>query len=99
MRRFQQRFGSNSHAHWALICLSLIWAYVVLRSGAVSTHDWHLSVLALGALALSSALLLSPAQDTPSLGASLRWTLLLLPCYVALQTIPIPFKLVRVLSP
>ena len=98
--RVLQRFRDISPPHWVLLGVSLIWGYTVLRSGAAATSsDWDFCVLALGGLAIVSALFLRAAEDMPSLGAGLRWPLRLLPCYVALQAIPLPVDLIRILSP
>src|SRR5205085_6419276 len=83
----------------ALLFLSAIWAYAVLRSGGVSAQDWRPCVLALASLAIICTLSLCVAEHMTPLGPFLKWLLILLPCYVALQVIPMPLIVVRLLSP
>jgi O-antigen ligase len=83
----------------ALLSLAAIFAYAVYRRGGVYPADWNWCLLALAVLAVSFALLAGSSAATPALERSVAWPLLLLPFYSALQLLPLPQAVLRVISP
>jgi len=78
---------------FCLLSLAATLAYAVYRSGGASS-DWNICLLALG---LTAAAYWLRARAEPA-GSTAPW-LLLFPCYVALQLLPLPLFLLRLLSP
>jgi len=83
----------------ALIILAAILAYGVFQYGGVLRADWSVCLLALGLLAVFYWLPIRRAESAPPLQRRLRWLLLLLPGYVAFQLLPLPERLLGLLSP
>jgi O-antigen ligase len=77
----------------------MVLAYAVIRHGAVLRLDWNLCLLALGILILLRDLRAPRSEQIPPLNGGLRWAVILLPCYVAFQLVPLPGSVLRVLSP
>ncbi len=79
--------------------LAIILGYAAFKHGGVVSADWDYCLLGAGLLALLYWL------HTPQIGLAPRpnrgiwWPLVLLPGYVALQLIPLPEPLLRVVSP
>src|SRR5207248_7023178 len=59
----------------------------------------ELCLLALGVLALAWRFTVHPLNEAPPLDRVLAWTLLLLPCYVLFQIVPLPAFPLKLLSP
>jgi O-antigen ligase len=78
---------------FCLASLAAILAYAVYEGGAASS-GWNICLLALG-LAAAVFWLRTPAEPG---GTGAPW-LLLFPCYVVLQLLPLPLFLLRLLSP
>jgi O-antigen ligase len=76
-----------------LVSLAALLGYAVYQNGGAPT-DWNICFLALG-LAAAVYWLRTPAELG---GAGAPW-LLLFPCYVVLQLLPLPLFLLRLLSP
>jgi O-antigen ligase len=77
----------------SVVFLAVILGYAVYQNGGAGT-DWNICLLALGVVA-AVYLLRTPAARC-AIGAP--W-LLLFPCWVALQLLPLPLFLLRLLSP
>ena len=84
----------------ALSGVSLALAWAVFRDGGVWPADWQVTLLVLGCLSVTYWIGRSRATIPPA-GAkrSQNLLLLLLPVYVCLQLIPLPVKVLQVLSP
>jgi O-antigen ligase len=83
------------------LCLGLLTialGYAVFHNGGVDIADWTIALLFVG-IAGAAYLLYKPLASTPHFEPWLRWAILLLPCYIAFQLIPLPVSLVRILSP
>ena len=79
--------------------LAIVFGYAVLKHGGVVTADWNYCLLGLGLLALLYSLYTPQIGLAPRPNRGIWWPILLLPGYVALQLIPLPGSLLRVLSP
>jgi putative inorganic carbon (hco3(-)) transporter len=82
-----------------LTFLSIIWAYAVFMGGGVWTRDWYPCLAAIATLALAYFAFTRRANFAPPLPASRRGALIALSAVAALQLIPLPLGLVRVVSP
>ena len=79
--------------------LSIGLAYAIFEDGGVVAWGWN-SFLLVAGLVVAAYWLLTPATElASSLGPWLSRALFLLPCYVVLQLIPLPFFLLKILSP
>jgi hypothetical protein len=76
---------------YCLFLLAAVFAYSVLQYGGVSFTDWNICLLILGG---TSAVYWSRSHVGPPSAAAL-----LLPAYIALQMVPLPMFLARLLSP
>jgi len=76
-----------------LLLLAAVLGYAVYQNGGAGT-DWNICLLALGVTA-AAYWLRARAKPVP---APTPW-LLLFPCFVALQLLPLPLFLLRLLSP
>jgi len=83
----------------ALAILTLILAYAVFQYGGVLRTDWNVCLLSLGLLALFYWLSKRRGDLTPPLPRFLRWLFLLLPGYAAFQLLPLPERVLGLLSP
>ncbi len=79
--------------------LAIVFGYAVLKHGGVVAADWNYCLLGLGLLALLYSLYTPQVGLAPRPNRGIWWPVLLLPGYVALQLIPLPGSLLRVLSP
>jgi len=79
--------------------LTVVLGYAVLEKGGVWPSDWNLSLLGLSLVALLFWVRRPRTSRPPRLNAALKWTVLLLPCYVAFQIIPLPRSVLHILSP
>src|SRR5207249_1643909 len=75
-----------------LILLALTLAYGVFWYGGVVASDWNICQLALGLISLFYWAPLPARRRAPRLEPWLRWPILLLPCYVLFQLIPLPLS-------
>jgi O-antigen ligase len=82
-----------------LILLSLAWTYAVFTGGGVWPRDWYPCLGAVALLAILYFAFTRRANFAPRLPANRRWALLALLVVAALQLIPLPLGLLRVLSP
>ena len=73
--------------------------FCFLEGGGRSPVDWNISILLIGIAALVHWLLADPADAAPSMEPRLAWAVVLAPSYVALQLVPLPAFLLRILSP
>src|SRR5579862_822328 len=80
-----------------LVLLSVGLGYAVVQSGGMVHGDWNISLLVIG---MGGVVYLSRPSfaHAPSSKALSRWALLM-PCYVALQLVPLPLFFLRILSP
>jgi O-antigen ligase len=83
---------------YTVAVFSLILGYAVLSQGGIPLHEWQFCLLGLGLLAVSYYTL-APSVYLPRLSPWLFWPLLLLPCYILLQFIPLPFSVLETMSP
>jgi len=83
---------------WCLASLALALGYSVFCYGGVVLADWNVCLLLVG---LAAVVYWSrmPAPGMPSPGDPSPYTLLLVPGYVALQLLPLPWFLLRLVSP
>src|SRR6266478_2807556 len=81
-----------------LALVSIVWGYTVFAYGGVVPWERTIALGALGVVALSYRLAIG-RNAAPSLTGVLRWSLLSLPAYAALQVIPLPVRLISILSP
>ena len=82
-----------------LIPLSVALGYAVFRKGGVWPQDWYVCLLTVGLLSAAYWVRAQRLGSAPRPRAWVRWGLLLLTCYVALQLVPLPLALLRVVSP
>jgi O-antigen ligase len=82
-----------------LIACGAALAWAVANKGAVLPTDRFSSALAFGVIALVLFLLARHSSLAPKLSPWIRWPALLLPAYAALQFVPLPLGVLRVLSP
>jgi O-antigen ligase/polysaccharide polymerase Wzy-like membrane protein len=82
-----------------LTALSLIFAYAVFQSGGIMAADWDRCMVALGLLALLYFRFTSKEKLAPSPEWWFRWPPLLLLGFIALQLVPLPVSLLRIVSP
>jgi O-antigen ligase len=81
-----------------LILLTVIWGYAVFAHGGVTRWQRIVCLDALGVVALAHWVVTRRSAGPPLRGA-LRWAVLLLPAYVALQLVPLPVTVLEILSP
>src|SRR5438552_14465454 len=79
--------------------LAIVFAYAVSKHGGVVTADWNYFMLGLWHQALHDILYTQQVGLARRPNRGIWWPVLLLPGYVALQLIPLPGSLLRVLSP
>jgi len=81
-----------------LTFLAIALGYSIFQYGGVVLADWNVCLLLVG---LAAVVHWSRTRgDDPASSPDLwRWTVLLVPCYVALQLLPEPLFLLRFLSP
>ncbi len=77
--------------------LSLAWG-LFLRAG-VYPSDWVTTVLFVGCISLIYWFAVRRRQLAPPTAGWVKWVILALPCYCALQLLPLPLGLLGVLSP
>ncbi|MGD0199880.1 MAG: O-antigen ligase family protein [Bryobacteraceae bacterium] len=82
-----------------LTALSLILGYAAFAGGGVWPADWFPCLLALGVTAAVYWVAVRRIDLAPPPGRLLRWLLAGIPLSIALQVVPLPVWLVRVLSP
>lgn len=87
-----------------LLCLYLgiltaALGYAVLEHGAEVLGDWNVSLVIIGIGAVLYWALTGRSNAAPPMHPVLNWLVLLIPAYVALQLVPLPVFLVRILSP
>ncbi len=82
-----------------LILLSLAWTYAVFMGGGVWPRDWYPCLAAVALLATAYFAFTRRANFAPRLPANRRWALLALLAVAAVQLVPLPLGLLRVLSP
>ncbi len=78
--------------------LAIALGYAVFHDGGMVLMDWNISLLILGLVGVLYWCGNRPASLS-AMDRALRWAVLLLPVYVALQLVPLPLFLLRVLSP
>ena len=82
-----------------LVACGAVLAWAVANKGAVLPADRFTSALAFAVIALVLFLLARRSSLAPRLSPWIRWPALLLPVYAALQCVPLPLAVLRVLSP
>lgn len=94
--------AESHNASWrhyvALAFLATSLAYSVFQYGGVVPATWNVSLLIVGVVAVIYWQSDSPGRVPPS-SAPWRWALMLFPAYVALQTLPLPLFVLRIVSP
>lgn len=83
----------------ALALLSLALAWSVLSKAGVWPQDWDITLCAIGCISVGYWLFTRPIHRAPPLSRWLRWPILLLPCYLVFQLIPLPVGVLEVISP
>lgn len=81
-----------------LTILSLALAYAVYQQGGVWTRDWNVCLLEIGLLAIAYRLA-GRKNQAPPLDRLSQWLLVAFIAVAAVQILPLPVPLVRVLSP
>ena len=81
-----------------LALISLVWGYTVFEYGGIVRSNRLVSLLALGIIALTYRIATRRIAAPPLRGA-LGWSVVLLPAYVALQLVPLPVRVLEILSP
>ena len=79
--------------------LSIGLGYAIFEDGGVDTWGWNTCLLVIGLVAAAYWVFTPARVLAPALGPWIGRALLLLPCYVLLQLIPLPFSLLKILSP
>ena len=79
--------------------LAVALGYAVFQNGGSNLTDWNVCVLLIAMVAAVFWLLTPDSDLAPTLPPWLAWAVFLIPCYVALQLIPLPMVLLRILSP
>jgi O-antigen ligase len=82
-----------------LVFLSLALCWTVLQKAGVYPADWTATLLALGCIALLYVLSTNHRSRAPGIG---KWASILItavPCYLALQLLPLPLSVLRIISP
>ena len=82
-----------------LICLAVVLGYAVLQFGGVVLLYWNYCLLGLGLVALLYWLITPRRELAPGLDPWIRWPMVLLLCYAALQLVPMPLSLLQFISP
>lgn len=85
-----------------LPCLALVTTalgYAVFRGGAIGVEDWNVCLVMTGLAGLMLLLPKSRASFGSPTNKWLIWTVLLFPSYIALQLVPLPLPLMRIISP
>jgi len=82
-----------------LSLLTAGFAYTLFEHAGLEPFAWHVSFFVLGLAALVCWLFAPRFGGVSAMRPVLGWSLLLLPCYVGLQLIPVPLWLLRFASP
>lgn len=82
----------------ALVLLSLTVIWTVLLKAGVYPADWDRTLLAAGCIASFYSVATNRRNRAPALG-KISVLIVAVPCYVALQLVPIPLSILHVLSP
>ncbi len=86
----------------SILCLALLSAalgYAALWKGGVWTVDWNISLLLIGVAFAGYWIGLPGREKAPPLRIWIKIPLVLLPCYLAFQLIPLPEGILQLLSP
>ena len=86
-------------ATFLLLATGLILGYATLRYGGVVTTDWNLCVLALGAVLILGCVPFGRGGVSAPVDPLLYAAVLAIPAWGLLQTVPLPFSWVSLLSP
>ena len=73
--------------------------YAISQDGGMVTWGWNICLLVVGLVGAAHWLTTPAKEFAPALHPRLGLALLFLPAYVALQLVPLPLFLVRILSP
>ncbi|HZS50506.1 MAG TPA: O-antigen ligase family protein [Bryobacterales bacterium] len=82
-----------------LVLLSGVLAYAVFRAGGVLRRDQYVFLFVLGLLGSAYSLFAVVNRLPCKVDRALLWPLILLPAYGALQLVPLPVTLLRLVSP
>ena len=82
-----------------LAALTMAWGYAVFQDGGRVPLHWNISLLMVGLVAVVYWLRTSQGEFAPLPDRWLSGLFLLAPAYVALQVVPLPLFLLRLLSP
>ena len=82
-----------------LLLLSIGLGYAVFEDGGVLTWGWNVCLLIAGLVSVAYWILTPANEPTPPLGPWVEKALFLLPAYVVFQLVPLPFFLLKILSP
>ncbi len=82
-----------------LLLLTLAWGYAALMGGGVWPRDWYSCLLFIALLAAVCFAFTRREDLAPRPRSNRRWALLALLAVAAVQLVPLPLWLVRVLSP
>jgi len=80
-----------------LLCITLLLGYAAYAHGGFLERELNVTLLGIGTLSL--VYWAFARGDAPPPGRWILWPLVLLPCYVLLQIVPLPVAALRVLSP
>jgi len=76
-----------------------VWAYALLMGGGVWPRDWYPCLAAIALMALLYFAFTRRANFAPRMAASRRWAFAAVASAAALQLVPLPLDVVRVVSP
>ncbi len=79
--------------------MAAIFGYALYREGGVLTRHWNGCLAALGLLAIAYWVLTPRFELAPPLERGLWWPVALWPLYALFQLVPLPYVLLRFLSP
>lgn len=82
-----------------LIAGGVVLAWAVFRMGSVLPADRFVSALAFAVVALALFLFARRAELAPRLSRWVLWPAVTLPAYAALQLVPLPVGVLRLVSP
>ena len=97
-----QRITLDLMLLWPLACLALtglVLAYAAFFYGGVVPENWNVCLLAIGCITALYWIFSRKRDRAPRLEPLLLWPIILLPCYLAFELIPLPLSVLKTLSP
>ena len=97
-----QRITLDLMLLWPLACVALtglVLAYAAFFYGGVVPENWNVCLLAIGCITALYWMFSRKRDRAPRLEPLLLWPMILLPCYLAFELIPLPLSVLKALSP